>query len=553
MSNTKKSDEIFISEFEDSSQTVSDSWSESSVHREQDENDSSPRFHSGAQINDRYLLQRVLGYGEISVVWLARDLHAETPEGGRRYLAIKVLKEAFKDDPDVAGALHRELELTSALTHPNIADVWGVERSGEDYFMTMEYLAGVTLDQAMQRYDGQGFPKDTALEIFSYISAGLEYAHSCRIVHADFNPSNIFLTRDGQVRILNFGIAGTADKLARKTGGRKLFDAAKQKTVSPAYTSCETLEGADPDVRNDVYALACVAYQLFSGRHPFAYLSATEARDQGLMPRAIAGLSQKQNEALRQGLAFAPRGRTASVRQFVRGLNPPRKRSWRIATTVVTAVALFVPVAILFSLVDLRGFAIGAFEKFAESTETKSVLVSDSAAPVVITNSDDQIGAEAQPLPRRDQEQDRDQEQIQVQSATQESRPAPIVLDASVREVPQSPATGGSENYQVQKEQQIAEIRSGFSKAIAQPEMSLDIARRLVDDLDKLAKLGEPVDADRRKVEDRLIEEVRRLAEVEGFREAIEFAGQAKIVTGSGKLATLEAELIDKRYAPLAR
>jgi hypothetical protein len=221
MNNTRKSDEIFISEFDDSSELRSDSGSESeselgsesSVHREQGVENPSYLFRNDALINDRYLLQRIIGRGEISIVWLARDLHAESGST-RRYVAIKVLNEGRKDHPDAAGALHRELELTSALTHPNIAAARSVERSGEDYFMTMEYLAGVTLDEAMQRSYEQGFSIDIAFEIFSCMSAGLAYAHSRRIVHADFRPSNIFMTREGQVKILGFRAAPTVDKLA---------------------------------------------------------------------------------------------------------------------------------------------------------------------------------------------------------------------------------------------------------------------------------------------------------------------------------------------------
>jgi hypothetical protein len=153
------------------------------------------------------------------------------------------------------------------------------------------------------------------IEIVNGLGAALSYAHQQGIVHADFKPSNAFLTEQNLVKVLDFGVARVA--LALDRGDSTLFDAGKLNAVSPAYASIEMLVGEAPDPRDDIYGLACVTYFLLTGRHPFSGIDAIKARDSALLPMPIVGLADQQWRAIRQALTFERWDRTPSVKEFM--------------------------------------------------------------------------------------------------------------------------------------------------------------------------------------------------------------------------------------------
>lgn len=301
----------------------------------------------GSIIKERFVLEDELGRGGMGIVFKARDLRMEEAQDRNPFVAVKILNDEFKRHPESLKALQREFRKAQSLAHPNVVTVGDFDRDGGNVFMTMELLDGEPLDQVIKRTQGAGLEKRQALRITRDICRAMAYAHERGIVHSDFKPANAFLTRDGVVKVFDFGIA----RAARAGGGGAsgtvtLFDAGTLGALTPAYASCEMIEGLDPDVRDDVYAIACVAYELLTGKHPFDRKSAEQARTAGMVPARPPGLSRGQWAALRRGLAFRREQRSASTIELLNGLLPP-KRSPSVYIGAAAVVLAGVVIAII--------------------------------------------------------------------------------------------------------------------------------------------------------------------------------------------------------------
>jgi serine/threonine protein kinase len=279
----------------------------------------------GSVIKERFVLEEELGRGGMGIVFKARDLRMEEAQDRNPYIAIKVLNDEFKRHPESLKALQREFRKAQSLAHPNVVTVGDFDRDGGNVFMTMELLEGEPLDQIIKRSANSGLEKRKALRITRDICRAMAYAHERGIVHSDFKPANAFLTREGVVKVFDFGIARAAKRGDKATGTVTVFDAGTLGALTPAYASCEMLDGAEPDVRDDVYAMACVAYELLTGKHPFDRKSATQARTAGLVPPRPPGLNRSQWRALKRGLAFRRERRSASAMELLNGLVPPKR------------------------------------------------------------------------------------------------------------------------------------------------------------------------------------------------------------------------------------
>jgi hypothetical protein len=298
----------------------------------------------GSVLKGRFELTDELGRGGMGVVYKALDRRSSDGKD-RRYVAVKVLNEEFKRHPLAVRSLQREARKAQKLAHPNIVTVFDFDRDGGNVFMVMELLSGHGLDEVI-REDGQGgVPLGRAFEIVKALGAALSYAHEQGIVHCDFKPSNAFLTDQGVVKVLDFGIARAAPVRAER-GEKTIFDAGQLGAISPPYASLEMLQHEEPDVRDDVYALACVAYEILTGRHPFNRIDAAKAQASGLEPKPIRGLSRSQWQALHHGLAFQRADRAATVEALVTGLTerPRRTGLWAVAASVaaVAVAAAFI-------------------------------------------------------------------------------------------------------------------------------------------------------------------------------------------------------------------
>ena len=297
----------------------------------------------GAVFRERFILESEIGHGGMGIVYCARDLRREETGDLHNKVAIKVLAGSIRDDPDAYVALQREAKRAQQLAHPNIATVYDFDREGDIAYLCMELLKGQPLDQFLATTAAKGLPFEEALPIIKGMVNGLSYAHERGIVHADFKPNNVFLTDKGVVKILDFGIARVISQPGRTA--LTVFDAGRLGAMTPSYASCEMFDRQDPDPRDDIYALACVAYELLTGSHPFSNLAAPQARAGKLKPNPIAGLNTRQNRALQHGLAFAREDRTPSVESFLDELTQPRNRASGRVVGGIGAAALILAAA----------------------------------------------------------------------------------------------------------------------------------------------------------------------------------------------------------------
>jgi serine/threonine protein kinase len=286
--------------------------------------DSAPLV-SGSVVKERFVLEDELGRGGMGIVFKARDLRKEEAQDRNPYVALKILNEEFKRHPESLKALQRESRKAQNLAHPNVVTVYDFDRDGANVYMVMELLEGEALDRVIRHARESGLDQKEALRITRDMCRAMAYAHQQGIVHSDFKPANAFLTREGVVKVFDFGIARAAKRSDKAAGLTTLFDPGTLGALTPAYASCEMIEGLEPDPRDDVYAIACVTYELLTGKHPFDRMSAVRARDAKILPKPPHGLPRARWRALQRGLAFKREDRSATAIEFLNGVLPPKQ------------------------------------------------------------------------------------------------------------------------------------------------------------------------------------------------------------------------------------
>jgi formylglycine-generating enzyme required for sulfatase activity len=280
-------------------------------------------FDVGSVIKGRFKLEKVLGIGGMGKVYKALDLLKAEAKDRKPYVAIKLLNDNFREHPESFIALQREASRQQKLSHPNIATVHDFDRVGgvgTAVYITMELMEGIEIKEFIRKKvrPKNGLPFKQAYAIIKQIGNGLTYAHEHNLVHSDFKPSNAFLCNDGKVKTLDFGIARAVENPITGDLTKTLFDPGKLGALTPAYASHEQLEGKTPDIRDDIYALGCVAYELLTGEHPFKKVPANVAREKRLAPPYIESLNKIQNTALRSAIAFFRDDRSPSVAHFIK-------------------------------------------------------------------------------------------------------------------------------------------------------------------------------------------------------------------------------------------
>ena len=287
----------------------------------------------GSLIKNRFLLVEELGRGGMGVVYSARDLVHEEAGKSDAWVAIKLLSDDFKDHPEALRMLQQETKKSRELAHPNIVTVYDFDRDGDLVYMTMELLSGQSLDVYLKEHQYETADLSGVIPIITDIAQGLMYAHKGDIIHSDLKPSNIFLTDKG-AKILDFGIARAAQQSDKDTDEEAFI------ALTPSYASLEMFLGEPPDPRDDIYAFACICYQLLATAHPYRKRSAEEALEQGLTPERINSLKERQWQGLLQGLALKREQRTPTVDAFIEALLPKRREPWKLASIFLGVLTL---------------------------------------------------------------------------------------------------------------------------------------------------------------------------------------------------------------------
>ncbi|MFJ5175161.1 Stk1 family PASTA domain-containing Ser/Thr kinase [Streptomyces griseoviridis] len=211
------------------------------------------------RLGGRYELGHVLGRGGMAEVYLAHDTRLG------RTVAVKTLRADLARDPSFQARFRREAQSAASLNHPAIVAIYD---TGEDYidgvsipYIVMEYVDGSTLRELL--HSGRKLLPERAMEMTIGILQGLEYAHRSGIVHRDIKPANVMLTRNGQVKVMDFGIA-------RAMGDSGMTMTQTSAVIGTAqYLSPEQAKGEQVDARSDLYSTGCLLYELLTVRPPF--------------------------------------------------------------------------------------------------------------------------------------------------------------------------------------------------------------------------------------------------------------------------------------------
>ena len=213
-----------------------------------------------------YDVTSLLGEGGMGQVWQATDTQLN------RQVALKILPDAFADDPDRLARFTREAQILASLNHPNIAAIHGIEEAEGTRALVLELVEGPTLADRI----AQGpIPLDEALPIAKQIAEALEAAHEAGVIHRDLKPANIKVRDDGTVKVLDFGLAKALDPDPEGDPSQSptLTAAATQMGVimgTAAYMSPEQARGRPADKRADVWAFGVVLFEMLSGQRPFS-------------------------------------------------------------------------------------------------------------------------------------------------------------------------------------------------------------------------------------------------------------------------------------------
>ena len=303
-----------------------------------------------------YRVIEKIGEGGMGEVYLADDLSLS------RKVAIKLLPWVFAEDPERLARFEREAKLLASLNHPNIAAIHGLERTASSSpLIIMELIEGETLAQRIAKGP---LPVDEALGVCRQIAEGLEAAHEKGIIHRDLKPTNIKITPEGKVKILDFGLAkafhkkGAAAEIAQSP---TISEAATRAGVifgTAAYMSPEQAKGSLVDTRTDIWAFGCVLYECLTGKKAFVGQTVIEVvaailRDEPDWNALPASTPGKVADLLHKCLRKDSKARLRDIgdaRIEIEEASPPGaplRRRWIVAAVSCAVVAI---AAVLFAL-----------------------------------------------------------------------------------------------------------------------------------------------------------------------------------------------------------
>ncbi len=256
-----------------------------------------------------YRIEAKIGAGGMGEVYRAVDTRLD------RTVALKFLSDSLENDGRARRLLAKEARAAAALDHPNICAVFGLENIDDHQFIAMQHVDGVTLDEFL---GGQPLPIDKVRPLAKQIVAAVAFAHSHGIIHRDLKPGNIMVTPDGNVKVLDFGLAKVVNPLADAPGEPSRFSTDGLIIGTVSYMSPEQLRGEKLDFRSDIFSLGIILCEMLTGKNPFARPTQADT---------IAAILNHRKEADPSGMDTVPRSISQIVNRCLSAANSERLAS----------------------------------------------------------------------------------------------------------------------------------------------------------------------------------------------------------------------------------
>jgi tetratricopeptide (TPR) repeat protein len=277
------------------------------------------QFQPGAVLADRYEIVAHLGTGGMSTVYKARDLLAG------QMIAIKIVLPLISRQPELREKFKQELLVARKLTHPSVVRIYDIGEHQGLLFISMELIEGKTVTETLA--ERKRFTVDQFMALFRQFTSALAYIHSQKVVHRDIKPHNLMYGKDGNLKVMDFGIA--RDMASDLTTNSVVVG-------TPLYMSPEMLEGAPISAASDIYSAGTMFYELLTGTRPFQHGTLHE-RQTKQIPRVstvVPDIPRDLDEMIHHCLQFRPNDRFQSVDEMVASISAVRPPSTQTGGTL---------------------------------------------------------------------------------------------------------------------------------------------------------------------------------------------------------------------------
>ena len=272
----------------------------------------------GKKLDGLYEVKELIGSGGMANVYKAVMLGRNGPVPAGTVVAMKVLRQEYTHDPELVRRFKNESKAISLLNHPNIVKVYDVSVNDQLQYIVMEYVDGMTLREYLNERGGKLTSRET-VHFISQILKALEHAHANGVVHRDIKPQNIMLLDNGQLRMMDFGIARISRAENQLLSGKTMG--------SVHYISPEQAKGDETDCTSDIYSVGVMMYEMLSGQLPFDAEDAVEVAIKQIsdQPKSLHEIAPQVPAALveitEKAMAKLPQNRYASAREMLDALD----------------------------------------------------------------------------------------------------------------------------------------------------------------------------------------------------------------------------------------
>ena len=272
----------------------------------------------GKKLDGLYEVKELIGSGGMANVYKAVMLGRNGPVPAGTVVAVKVLRQEYTHDPELVRRFKNESKAISLLNHPNIVKVYDVSVNDQLQYIVMEYVDGMTLREYLNERGGKLTSRET-VHFISQILKALEHAHANGVVHRDIKPQNIMLLDNGQLRMMDFGIARISRAENQLLSGKTMG--------SVHYISPEQAKGDETDCTSDIYSVGVMMYEMLSGQLPFDAEDAVEGAIKQIsdQPKSLHEIAPQVPAALveitEKAMAKLPQNRYASAREMLDALD----------------------------------------------------------------------------------------------------------------------------------------------------------------------------------------------------------------------------------------